>query len=97
MSDETSTADGQQQREVMPQEACEATLRAVYYRLRRDYPDAAIVIADWLLGESVEDWAAANVTQYDQKIHFIKDLRAKFDLTLKDAKSVADAVIEQAA
>ncbi|AFJ21464.1 hypothetical protein [Salisaeta icosahedral phage 1] len=94
MNDQNSTAN-EQKLEVMPQEACEATLRAVYYRLRRDYPDAAIVIADWLLGESVEDWAAANITQYGQEIHFIKDLRAKFDLSLKEAKEVADAAIEK--
>jgi ribosomal protein L7/L12 len=82
---------------VMPHDADEDTLRAVYYRLRTEHSEAACIVADWLLGESVEEWAVTNAGRFSQKIEFVKEIRAKFDLPLKEAKQVADEAMARVA
>lgn len=67
------------------------TAREVYQFLRsRGHDAAALDLADEILSVTPEEWVARHGSEFDQKIPLIKEVRAKFGLSLKESKGIVD-------
>lgn len=66
--------------------------REVYHFLRsRGHDAAALDLADEMLSVTPEEWwVARHGSEFDQKIPLIKEVRAKFGLSLKESKGIVD-------
>lgn len=62
-----------------------------------DHMEAAVLVATFIIEaeytRTAEQWAKDNAHRYDDKIQFIKALRAEYDgMKLKEAKSIIDPI-----
>lgn len=72
------------------------TEREIYQFLReKGHNEAALDLADAILQITPEDWAKENVASYARKIPFIKEMRRRFGVSLKESKQIVDRVWDQ--
>ena len=52
--------------------------------------EAAMEVTMLMLSETPEEWAEANVDHYPKKLDMCKEMRGRFNITLAEAKRIAD-------